>query len=115
MICLVPVFLVLALQPVPPAPRAASTRDASKRALEDHKKAVPRLPMPPDSGPDSGTPGRANNGRFRAHYIPLELREPTQTGRGSGTGRVADPASSLDGTFKVRLFWICSRANDCFY
>lgn len=110
-------FLILSQQPeaAPPAPRAAATRDGSKRALEDHKKAVPRLPMPPEPGPDSGALARVNNGRFRAHYIPEALRENPPASRGTGAPRAADPAFTLDNTFKVKLFWISSRANDCFY
>ena len=40
------------------------TRDAEKELLEKHKKAKPRLPMPP---PDPDNPlARVNNGAFRA-------------------------------------------------
>jgi len=116
------VFVCLALSQDPssqPARTAAPTRDQSKQALENHKKAVPRLPMPPPD-PDGGALSRVNNGRFRSYYIQPELWEtPAAAPRGGAPGaavpRPSDPAFSLDNTFKVKLFWICSRANDCFY
>ena len=105
-----------------PARTAAPTRDESKQALERHKKAVPRLPMPPEDDGTAGPLARVNNGRFRAYYIPEDLREtPGGGGRAPGAApanglpRPSDPAFSLDNTFKVKLFWISSRANDCFY
>ena len=87
------------------------TRDEEKALLEKYKKAKPRLPMPP-ADPDNPL-GRVNNGAFRAYYLPAELRESRGTGpRGT---RESDPAMTLDNTFKVKLFWIASRANNCFY
>jgi alkylhydroperoxidase family enzyme len=81
------------------------TRDAEKELLELHKQAKPRLPMPP---PDPNNPvGRVNNGAFRAYYLP-DFPD-------TGLIRTVDPAMSLDSTFKVKLFWITSRANNCFY
>ena len=85
------------------------TRDEEKALLEAHKKAKPRLPLPP-ADPDNPRAG-VNNGRFRTYYLPAELRE---TG-GGGFGREPDPAMTLDNTFKVKLFWITSRANNCYY
>jgi alkylhydroperoxidase family enzyme len=82
------------------------TRDAEKALLEKHKKAKPRLPMPP-ADPDNPL-ARVNNGAFRAYYLPAELRD-------SGFAREADPTMTLDNTFKVKLFWIASRANNCYY
>ncbi len=49
-----------------------------------------------------------NNGRFRSYYLPTELRD-------AGFNREPDPAMTLDNTFKVKLFWIASRTNNCFY
>jgi hypothetical protein len=119
-------FLIIAQQPSPTAvvpPRAAPTRDESKKALELHKKATPRLPMPPEPGAGANPISRVNNGRFRTHYIQEDLRETFGAARpgttpGTPAANVArpnDPAFSLDNTFKVKLFWIASRANDCFY
>jgi alkylhydroperoxidase family enzyme len=86
------------------------TRDEEKALLEKHKQAKPRLPMPP-ADPDNPL-ARVNNGAFRAYYLPAELRETRGTGP---AGRDADPAMTLDNTFKVKLFWIASRANNCYY
>ncbi|AMV26590.1 Carboxymuconolactone decarboxylase family protein [Gemmata sp. SH-PL17] len=87
------------------------TRDEEKALLEKHKKATPRLPMPPA---DPTNPlARVNNGAFRAYYLPAELRETRPAG--TTPGRDADPAMTLDNTFKVKLFWIASRANNCYY
>ena len=49
-----------------------------------------------------------NNGRFRQYYLP-------EFGSGGGSGRDPDPAMTLDNTFKVKLFWVTSRANNCYY
>lgn len=103
----------LAADPTTPAPPPAdtskpvgTTRDAEKDLLEDHKKAKPRLPLPP---PDPKNPlAKVNNGAMRAYYLPAELRD-------SGFSREPDPAMTLDDTFKVKLFWITSRGNNCYY
>ncbi len=88
-----------------------ATRDEEKALLEAHKKAKPRLPMPP---PDPDNPlARVNNGAFRAYYLPPELREVRPAG--AAGGRADDPAMTLDNTFKVKLFWVVSRANNCYY
>jgi hypothetical protein len=81
-----------------------ATREEQKDLLEGYKKARPRLPMPPAG---EGTRG-VNNGRFRQYYLP-------EFGGGGGSGREPDPAMTLDNTFKVKLFWITSRANNCYY
>jgi alkylhydroperoxidase family enzyme len=85
------------------------TRDQEKDLLEHHKKAHPRLPMPvaDENNPRTGV----NNAWFRSYYLPADLRE---TG-GAGGMRDADSAMTLDSTFKVKLFWITSRANNCYY
>lgn len=80
-----------------------ATRDELKAALETSKTARPRLPAPPVVKGERGV----NNGRFRAYYLP-----EFSAGR---SGREPDPAMTLDNTFKVMLFWITSRANNCYY
>ena len=99
--------LAVASDPGPAAaPKpVAVTRDAEKALLEGHKKATPRLPMPPAGDAARGV----NNGRFRAYYLP------GQTPGGGLGGRDKDPAETLDTTFKVKLFWVVSRANNCLY
>jgi alkylhydroperoxidase family enzyme len=93
-------------QPPASAPKpVAATREEMKELLEAHKKARPRLPMPPADPAARGV----NNGRFRAYYLP------DFGGGGGGGGREPDPAMTLDNTFKVKLFWVTSRANNCYY
>lgn len=95
-----------------PAPKAepkpvAATRSEIKELLEAHKKATPRLPMPPA---DPGNPmAVVNNGAMRAHYLKHLGGQP------AAGSREPDPALTLDNTFKVKLFWIASRANNCYY
>lgn len=116
--CLIPVLAFLsvcvgqirAAEPLPPAtaPKAVpATREELKDALEAHKKARPRLPLPPEETGDKPM-ARVNNARFRAYYLLAELRD-------SGFTREPDPAMTLNNTFKVQLFWITSRTNNCYY
>ncbi len=102
-------FLLLALAgPPADAPKpVAATREASKDQLEAHKKATPRLPLPPVT---DGPFAKVNNGRYRNFYLPPGL----VMAHGIG-GREKDPAETLDPTFKVKLFWVASRANNCLY
>ena len=101
----------LAADPVPKPPAAETakpvgvTRDAEKDLLEQYKTAKPRLPLPPA---DARAANSVNNGAMRAYYLPADLRD-------SGFAREPDPAMTLDNTFKVKLFWIASRANHCLY
>lgn len=106
------VLSALLLSPAGPPPAAdpklvPATRGEVKEVLEHSKAARPRLPMPP---PPTGNSllSRVNNGRFREFYLPPELRD-------LGFSREPDPAMTLDNTFKVKLFWITSRTNNCFY
>lgn len=94
-------FFSLAADPPKSPPAETSkpvgvTRDAEKDLLEQHKTAKPRLPLPPA---DARTPNSVNNGAMRAYYLPADLRD-------GGFSREPDPAMTLDGTFKVKLFWI---------
>jgi alkylhydroperoxidase family enzyme len=100
-------------------PRVPITREDMMRALEDSKRAAPRLPLPPlteEERARAGEPvdfakgrwGIVNNGRMRKHYLPAGvvmggfLREP-------------DPVMSLGYPFRTMLFWVVSRANNCIY
>lgn len=97
---------LMADPPVATEPKAvAATREEMKKVLENHKKARPRLPMPP---PSNGPLAKVNNGRFREYYLPPEYRD-------FGLSRDPDSAMTLDPTFKVKLFWITSRTNNCYY
>ncbi len=92
-----------AAQPKP----VAATRAEEKELLEAHKSAIPRLPMP--TAVEDGPWSKVNNGRFRQFYLPKEFLF------GGLGGRDKDPAETLDPTFKVKLFWVVSRANNCYY
>jgi hypothetical protein len=99
-----------AAAPASPRPIPA-TRQEMKKALENLKKAQPRLPLPPLSDAEkesAGTRPLVNNARMRQLYLPAELRS-TDFQRGP------DPNQSLDPTFKTMLFWIVSRGNNCHY
>jgi len=104
--------LLLGADPAPPnaEPKPVPvTRAEVKEALEGHKKATPRLPMPP-ADPDNPQ-ARVNNGLLRSYY----LAHLGTSGTPAGTGREPDPAMTIDSTFKVKLFWVTSRANNCYY
>jgi AhpD family alkylhydroperoxidase len=93
-----------------PAPIPAD-RPSLKQTLEDHKSAKPRLPLPPLTDEEKAKLGGrppVNNGRMRQFYLHPDLV-------GGEFSREPDPAMSLDPTFKVMLFWIVARSNDCRY
>jgi alkylhydroperoxidase family enzyme len=106
-------LMVPASDPPPSAdPKpVAATREEEKALLEAHKKARPRLPMPP--APPEGTRS-VNNANFRAYYLS-EITGPRTGAAPGGFSREPDPAMTLDNTFKVKLFWITSRTNNCYY
>jgi Carboxymuconolactone decarboxylase family len=75
------------------------TRPTMKELLEDMKQRKPRIPLPPltEEEKAKGERGGGYEGRLRALYMP-------------GGGNM-----SLDNKFKVQLFWIVSRSNNCQY
>lgn len=97
-------------------------RPAMKHELNGLKQRTPRLPLPLSDGEVT-----VNNGRARELYLPVEWRgdrppanlrtdsEGSKGGSGRTFGGQSDPAFTLDSTFKVRLFWIVSRVNNCHY
>jgi len=117
------------------------TRPEMKQYLEDMKSRKPRIPLPELTAEDKeklGDRASGYEGRLRYHYMPAgDLRggggtgtggagsggAGTGTGRtggggfggGGGGGRDADPNMTLDYKFKVQLFWIVSRTNNCQY
>ena len=102
-------LLLAPLAPPPPGgdPKPVpATREEVKAALEAHKAARPRLPLPPAGTEGQGVFAKVNNARFRAYYLPDTPRD---------SGFTPDPAMTLDGTFKVKLFWVVSRVNNCYY
>ena len=106
------------------------TRAEEKQALEALKHRKPRLPLPEPTleekerasqggGGTSGF-GLVNNGRMRSLYLPEDLRPRSNNQqRTAGTSRAgqrpSDPNMTLNYPFTVELFWIASRANNCFY
>lgn len=122
------------------APRPVPlTRPEMKQYLEDMKSRKPRIPLPELTDEDKeklGERGLGYEGRLRYHYMPSgEARgtngganttgRPTGAGAGGGGGagfgfaggggRDSDPNMTLDNKFKVQLFWIVSRTNNCQY
>ncbi len=88
-------------------------RTATLEWLEGSKAHKPRLPLPQPSAEDiergkSSPLGIANNGLMRRHYLPSAWSSPSSSGLAGRQGKV-------DSTFKVELFWIASRLNQCAY
>lgn len=101
------------------------TRPEMKEYLEDMKGRTQRIPLPELTDADKeqlGERGGGYEGRLRYHYMRSNGQGPGGQGRGEGRGaggggfgRDNDPDMSLDYAFKVQLFWIVSRANNCQY
>jgi alkylhydroperoxidase family enzyme len=109
----IPLAIALASPADDGPPTVPPTREAMKRALEDSKRATPRLPLPPLTEEEQAKAGQGdwsvvNNGRMRKHYLPPELT-------GSGLGGRNDPGMSLGYPFQTMIFWIVSRGNNCTY
>jgi alkylhydroperoxidase family enzyme len=118
------------------------TRPEMKQYLEDMKQRTPRIPLPEMTAEEKeryGDASRAYESRLRAHYLPggndrfsfnggggsrpggtstnrpAEVRpDAARTGTGR-SGRENEPGMTLDNRFKVSLFWIVSRTNNCQY
>jgi alkylhydroperoxidase family enzyme len=98
------------------------TRPEMKQLLEDMKSRTPRIPLPEPTAEEkeaAGERGMGYEGRLRYHYLPGSRQARGGFG-GFGSGafgfsREPDPKMTLDYAFKVRLFWIVSRTNNCQY
>lgn len=105
---------VLADDKTPPI--VPTTRDDMKKALEDSKRATPRLPLPPLTEEERAKADKAekgdwtivNNGRMRKHYLGPDLAN-------GGFPRDPEPNMTLGYPFQTMLFWIVSRGNNCTY
>lgn len=106
------------------APRPVPlTRPEMKQYLEDMKGRRPRIPLPELTAEEQEQPGSRGSGyesRLRALYLNGgRSRSGATAGRGSSSfgsfGRESDPKMTLDYKFKVQLFWIVSRTNNCQY
>lgn len=102
------------------------TRPEMKEFLEDMKGRAQRIPLPEltDAAKEElGERSGSYETRLRYHYMqPGEGQGPGGQGRGAGGGaggggfgRDNDPDNTLDYAFKVQLFWIVSRTNNCQY
>jgi alkylhydroperoxidase family enzyme len=118
------------------------TRPEMKQFLEDMKQRTPRIPLPEMTAEEKERYGddasRGYEGRLRAHYMPRgndrfsfnggaggtrpAATQPGNVPRPEGTrpeggrgGRENEPGMTLDYRFKVSLFWIVSRTNNCQY
>ncbi|MCI0357504.1 MAG: carboxymuconolactone decarboxylase family protein [Planctomycetaceae bacterium] len=118
------------------------TRPEMKQYLEDMKQRTPRIPLPELTDAEKeqlGDRSRSYESRLRTHYLPggndrfsfnggggsrgqlapradnvVSRSETTTSGSRSG-GRENEPGMTLDYRFKVSLFWIVSRTNNCQY
>lgn len=112
------------------APRPVPlTRPEMKQLLEDMKARKPRIPLPELTEADKeklGERSASYESRLRYHYMPWSEGQGSggagggNSGRGGNSGngggvREADSDMSLDNAFKVQLFWIVSRTNNCQY
>ncbi len=95
------------------------TRPEMKVLLEDMKTRKPRIPLPELTAEEKEKLGERGGGyeaRIRALYMPEGSGTAFGIGRPAGAGeRAPDPNVTLDNKFKVQLFWIVSRANNCQY
>jgi len=114
----------------PDQPRATPvTRDSMKQYLEDLKFRSPRIPLPELTPEEKklatedprtyGYEARLRklhlNETSASNYLPfggVSKTASTQTPSRSGP---VDPKMTLDYAFKVRLFWIAARGNNCQY
>lgn len=105
------------------------TRPEMKQYLEDMKSRKARIPLPELTDEDReklGERASSYESRLRYHYLPMGDARPgggPGTGGGPGAGgpgrqpggRDNDPEMTLSYKFKVELFWIVSRTNNCQY
>lgn len=107
------------------------TRPEMKQMLEDVKVRTPRIPLPELTEEDRqqlGDRAESYESRLRYHYLDGGSQASSSRGSSarssagsstgasrSGFGRVQDPSMTLDNGFKVELFWIVSRVNNCQY
>ncbi len=102
------------------------TRPEMKERLEEVKQRSPRIPLPELTAADREQLRDAADSyesRLRYHY--LDGGSSGWRGRSRGRGRAnpsvgpgtrdEDPPQPLDYGFKVELFWLVSRINNCHY
>ena len=105
------------------------TRPELKQLIEDVKVRVPRIPLPELTDQDReklGDQVDSYESRVRYHYLngiepsrspalpqPAAPATGARSGQPAVTSREQDPAYTLDNAFKIELFWIVSRVNNC--
>ena len=90
-------------------------RPTMKELIEDMKARKPRIPLPlltDEHKAKLGERGGGYEARLRALYAPRS--GDSRGGFGVG-GKENEPGMTLDYRFKVELFWIVSRTNNCQY
>ena len=114
-----------------PLPR---TRPEMKQLIEEIKVRSPRIPLPELTAAERdklGDQADSYESRLRFHYLSGIDDGRSNTGPNRGTrsgaasvgagrsgnlrGQPQDPNMTLDNAFKVELFWIVSRTNNCQY
>jgi hypothetical protein len=91
-------------------------RPTMKELLEDMKARKPRIPLPLLTDEEKAKVGERGGGyeaRLRALYGPAG--GDSRGVSGFGGGKENEPGMTLDYRFKVELFWIVSRTNNCQY
>ncbi|MEX2174583.1 MAG: hypothetical protein WD872_09485 [Pirellulaceae bacterium] len=108
------------------------TRPEMKLYLEQMKQRTPRIPLPELTAEEREKLGERGSGyesRLRSLYLPggddrsRSSTRPTDASRPDAArpasdrrgGRENEPGMTLDYRFKVSLFWIVSRTNNCQY
>ena len=92
------------------------TRPEMKKALESIKARKPRIPLPeltPEEAAKLDERSRSYESRLRSVYMPGQ--GDGRSAFGFGGSREPDPEMTLDYAFKVKLFWLVSRTNNCLY
>ncbi|MFN7733880.1 MAG: carboxymuconolactone decarboxylase family protein [Pirellula sp.] len=124
-----PILALVEASPENEPRRTPTTRDAMKQYLEDLKDRKPRIPLPElteeQRKAELENPRASGyESRLRSNYLENAPNAYLTFG-GSPAGGYPnapannrtppDPIMSLDYAFKVRMFWIAARANNCQY
>jgi AhpD family alkylhydroperoxidase len=119
---LIPILMLTAIQVAQAAETADTprpvplTRPEMKRLIEDVKVRQPRIPLPELTDADRQALGdRAGDYEAVLRHCFTPWVATNRGPRGARPTREQDPAMTLDNAFKVQLFWIVSRVNNCQY
>ncbi len=128
---LLPLPVSIGQEPTSGARSTPLTRPQLKRLIEDVKVRVPRIPLPKLTDQDReklGDQVDSYESRIRLHYLNgiepnrslasprvVSPTDAARSGQPASVSREQDPEYSLDNAFKIELFWIVSRVNNCQY